>query len=483
MTFAPVLDVALLDAKHPEYAANEATWRDIDLLYSDGAVLRANAARFLKRKPKELSAVWRARLDRFTSRPILGTALGWYQAAMFGGNPSVRVERGGGASEDYADFLAECDGGKTFVDFSRDIFLSLLKSQSSWVLVDREPTEREYSSLAEQRASGALDAHLMRYDLLQVINWSCDAAGEIEWVVVAVQDAVRGFATKDKIVDRWYYFDRSVCVEYEAERDANGKARQARMVGNPRPHALSAVGRVPLRRIAVPEGLWLGNRAYLSACTHLDLVNALDWGIFNGCLPTLWVKGYRDDPSRSEVGYIELEDGGDIGYLEPSGATFDLAMRNIDGWREEMFRQVYLQSQGRSTSATASAQSGFSKEMDMLPGQDVLNGLADFLRAGLLAVLRDVADARGDAEVSFSITGLEFEANDAEDIRRDQTFLDSRLGKTVEVEVKKRLAGRALSDAPQGLRDQAYAEIEAMKTDEEAARESLQNRAAAAFGA
>ena len=28
--------------------------------------------------------------------------------------------------------------------------------------------------------------------------------------------------------------------------------------------------------------------------------------------------------------------------------------------------------------------------------------LADFLRAGLLAVLRDVADARGDAEVSFS---------------------------------------------------------------------------------
>ena len=119
-----------LDAKHPEYTANARAWEDLGLLYCGGHALKAQASRFLVKRPKELSDVYSARLQRFTYQNILGTALGWYQAAMFETDPDIIVKReGGDANEEeqafYSRFLNDCDkGGTSFVDLYRRVFLS-----------------------------------------------------------------------------------------------------------------------------------------------------------------------------------------------------------------------------------------------------------------------------------------------------------------------------------------------------------------------
>jgi hypothetical protein len=490
LNFPASIEVKNLDQQHPEYAALVEAWSDIELLYKDGAALRAQASRFLKKKPRELADVYAARLRRFTSLPILGTALGWYQSAMFANDPQVSILRDETTVQDdpfYTAFLTDCDGAeKKFVDFARDVFQSMLLFRSSYVLVDRDPVDATaYPSLKAQQDAGALDVHLVRYDPSQVINWETDDQGNLEWVLIATTHCEREFPGITRVIDRWYYFDREQCAVYEAERkDSNQKADNATLVqGYPRQHALSAVGRVPVRWIALPDGLWLGNRSLLPACSHLDLVNALDWGIFNGCLPTMYVKGeYRDSVEKSEVGFVHLEENGDIGYVEPAGTTYELAMRQIDTWREELYRQVYLQALARSTKATAAAQSGFSKEMDMAPGKDVLNGLGDCLRTGLTNVLMDVADARNEDNLTFTVKGLEFTDNDQDIINRYELFLGQRLGETTEKEVKKMMVRLALKDADEELLQKAESEIDAMPTDDEAAQQQLQERISASFG-
>jgi hypothetical protein len=489
VSFPATLKVEDLDKQHPDYAVFVRAWEEIDLLYKDGAALKANASKFLKKKGRERQDVYAARLARFTSLPILGTALGWYESAMFANDPQVSILKDGSTVQDdpyYTEFLGDCDGAhKRFVDFGRDVFQSMLLFRSSYVLVDRNPVDEDFPSLAAQQAAGALDVHLVRYDPSQVINWETDDQGNLEWVLIATTDCEREFPGITKVYDRWYYFDRTQCAVYEALRkDSNAKTENASLVqGYPRAHALSAKNRVPVRCIALPDGLWLGNRSYLPACTHLDLVNALDWGIFNGCLPTLYIKGeYKDSVDRSEIGFIGLDTDGEIGYVEPSGKTFELAMKQIDTTREELYRQCYLQALARSTKATAAAQSGFSKEMDMAPGKDVLNGLGDCLRTGLTGVLMDVADARNEENLSFVVKGLEFTDNDQDIINRYELFLGQRLGPTTEKEVKKMMVRLALKDADEELLQKAEGEIDAMPMDDEAAQQELQQRISASFG-
>jgi hypothetical protein len=483
--FPASLSTQKLNALHPHVRDNAPAWEEIELLYRDGNALRAQASKFISRRPKEPQSVYSSRLARFTSRPILGAALGWYQSAIYQNNPNIRVLRNGATVQgdtEYSDFLKNCDGaGSEFFDFNAGTFQSLLLYGSAWVLTDRVVTDGEYPSLAAQKAAGALDAHLVRYEPGQVINWECDALGNLAWVVIKAERCERAFPGDAKVFDQWFYFDREQCALYEAEKGATGEFAWL-VQGYPRPHTLSAAGRVPVRRIALPEGLWLGNRAHLSARTHLDLVNSLDWAIFVGCHPTLWMKGqYRDDPTRSEVGWLQIPEGGDIGYLEPSGNTYELAMKQVEEVREDLYRQVYLQSQGRSTKATPMVQSGYSKEIDLKPSMDVLNGIADVFRAGLLGVLTDVAAARGD-DAEFTINNLEFDGDDTAETDRDIQFIHGiYLGDTAEREIKKKVASRALKGLPDEVIQAVMREIETMKTDQQRAQDQMQQRVSRAF--
>jgi len=488
-TFASTLPTKDLDIQHPDFIERLDCWNDIDWLCQSGFRMKKKAEHFLAKRQKELAEVFAARVQNFTYQDVLGTSLGWYQSAMFKDAPDIHIRKGETDVEApdkfYPAFLADCDrAGTTFISFARRAFMSMLQYQHTYVLTDLPTTgiETPMASLADQKASGALNPYLVLYDPRQVINWETDSYGNLLWVVIATTTEQQQFAKPSELTDRWYYFDRTSYAVYEAVRKDRSKKQEVARLADSGPHALADKGRVPIRRLAVPDALWLANRVYLHALAHLNTENALDWGIKQGCLPVLWVKGdFEEGPVRSEVGYIQVPDNGDIGYLQPDSSSFEIADKRLGGIREEMYRQLCLQAQGRSSSASASSQSGYSKEMDLHPSRDVLNGLGDILRAGLCGIFRDVADAHADPDLDADIRGFSFdETDEAGELAKFDMFMESDLAvasPTLDREMKKKQARVMLPDARPELQNTIDAEIDAAPTKKDIQEQQQQQQA------
>lgn len=484
----PILDVALLDQTHPEY--QERTWSDIDLLARGGDDLRDRAASFLWPREREPEDVYQSRLKRFSYQNLLGTVLAWYGAAIFEEDPSIipTLADGSEAGEDirafYSAWMSNANGGgMTFSDLFRNVFHGMMISRSAYVLTDLPATDpAAFATRREQQASGALDPFLVVYGADSVLNWDTDSKGNLLWAVIRATTEDRSFATTPGLTDRWYYFDREDFAVYGAKRQRGHdgqlkKAKQAELLRSGR-HALADKMRCPVRRICVPDLLWLGSRALLAARAHLNLQNSFYWGLHHACLPVPYIKGEVEGPTaRSEVAYIQLPIDGDIGYLEPSGTSFELASREIEKLREEIYRQMYLQAQGRSSTASASAASGYSKELDMAPARPVLAALGDVLRKAMTEVLSDVADARGD-DVRWDVRGYDFpEEDDERDIAETQAALDIDLGsETFERELKRKLARKLLRDARPETIKSIDDEIAAAPTRDQRAEQERANQ-------
>jgi hypothetical protein len=477
------IQTKLLEQAHPIHAERRAAWGDVDLLYRGGYALRARAGEFLVRRPRELEEVFLARVGRFTYQNILGAAIGWYQAALFETDPEILVRRKDTDvqrpdGEFFGEFLENCDrGGRSFSNLFRDAFLNCVLFKSAFVLVDL-PAGIQAATLAEQRAAGGLDPYVVLYDPRQALNWAEDAAGNLEWIVFRSTEERRGFAEKTETVDRWYYFDREVYRVYEATRKDGNVAEVAEMVAEGS-HALAAAKRVPVRRIEIPADWWLADRVYLQALDHLNQDNSFGWALFMANLPVPVIKGdFESTPQVSETAYIHLSENGAFEWAEPTGTSFQHSAARIASLREEIYRQMYLQAQGKDSTAVASAQSGFSKAMDMAPSRDVLNGFGDLIREAMKGVLEDVATVRGLADVTFDVRGFDFAEDDTDQVLAtvETAGRVAIPSDTLEKETWKRAARALLRDALPETVAKVEAEIDAAPSREEraaAAREEM----------
>ncbi|MBX9601246.1 MAG: hypothetical protein K2X35_09585 [Bryobacteraceae bacterium] len=400
-----------VDAKHPYWVEHAEYWEQIDLLQLGGMALKKQAARFLVARPAEAAKVYQTRLQRFTYQNILGTVIGWYESRMFRDDPQIFVKNADGSQSTdkfYGRFLANADRrGTTLTSMAREWFRRCLLDGAVYVLTDLPGDAGEAANRQEQREMGRLDPYLATFPASQVINWSEDAQGNLEWIVLATSERRQEFGAKPEFIDTWWYFDRENFRQYQARRDGAGKARTPEVVSEGR-HAMADRGRVPVRRISVPPVLWIGYRVLPQVVDHLNADNALSWALFMSCLAVPVIAGtYHDNPQISETGWILLEKGSTFGWSEPTGSSYEHASKRVDSLREEVYRQAYLQAQGRSTQATAAAQSGVSKQLDMTPSTDVMNGYGRILREALKGVLEDVVSVRGD-DLVVDVSGMSF---------------------------------------------------------------------------
>lgn len=410
------ITVKQLEEKHPEWVDLREFWAHMDLLYRGGKAIVDNAAQFLERRPAEAQRVYDARCRSATYQNILGAALGWYESKLFSAEPQFYARRGEAAVQDefLQAFLKNCDRcGKPFVRAMAEWFSLAVRDGSAYVLLDLPATPLAQTFRA-QKLMGALDPYIVTFAAEQVTNWDTDAQGNFEWVVISTTFWRGGFGTKRRQMRRWHFFDRTEYRIYEAAADTAGgeDTRAATQVGAGR-HALADLGRVPIHRIAVPFHLWLGYRVYPQVRDHFNADNGLKWALLMANLAVPVVTGdFAEDPKISETGYIKLEANGTFGWSEPSGNSFAHAAARVASLREEIYRQMYLQAQGRDSSAQASANSGYSKEMDMAPSRDVLNGYGELLRTAAGNILSDVLAIRGMRDLEVHIQGLNFEDGD-----------------------------------------------------------------------
>jgi hypothetical protein len=472
-----------LAKRHAEHTAKCDQWARLRLLRGGGDELKKQASLFLVPRMNEPADVTNLRTKLFTYNNVLGPALGWYTSALFKQAPVVefRPKRASGAAgkgqlrgdaaRRYERFMKDCDRkGEAFLDWCQNFFEELALCGTSWVLVDR-PAVTAPNRLVE-REMDLQRGHLVRFQPEQVIGWSEDAEGKLEWVkihAVTCESDPFGDAVE---TDHWYIYTRTEFVEYVRVRSGNSKEDAwAQMAeGSPRLHPFAADNRVPLRRYCVPERLWLGDRVYLPVQAHLNQENSVAYQTFMGLLAQPVITGAPNFASAqgvSENGTIILPQGATYGWSEPAGTVLGIGRERAAELREEIYRQMHLIQQGRDSSATPAAQSGYSKEIDRAPTNDVLEGFGDIIMAAMDELAGDVIQLAGDTDaVTVRIDGFRFEEPrvleklDVLDRVKESQIPSDTLIRELELDI----ALDAIPDRDQPIIDQVKREIESAPT-------------------
>ncbi len=448
-----------INREHPEYVARKAMWKQYQDLYAGGERLRANASEYLVRRHKEPGEVYAERLGRVFYENYIGSIIDWYAATLLRREPIMLMEGHDPSAKSYYNLLADdCDlKGTNLSDFFRRQFVQALVLGGSYTVVDFPRTGDAALSRAEEDASGRSRAYLVDYTPEEVINWSYDQTGGLEWAVIRTSCLQQSAVTDAKWEreTRWIYYDRE---NFQIYRKA-GDERPLELIDEGR-HGLAALRRVPLFQMKISEGLWLMNKAALLQLEHFNKSNALAWALTMGLFATPVI--YSDREWNQIVGesyYIQLGSGDRFGWTEPEGKVYQIAADNLVRLKDEIYRVCYLMSQAGTADLQ---QSGLSKQRDFSITQEVLRAYGDAMKESMKQVLWAVTAARRD-ELTIEISGLdEFDIEDfSNELDDAKKLLELGIGSdTLKKQVFKKLAFKYLCDARQEVKNRVAEEIE-----------------------
>jgi hypothetical protein len=451
-----------IEQEHPDYTSKVRMWRRYRDLYAGGEQFRQNAAEYLLRRQKEPLEVYQERLARVFYENYLGSIVDWYTATLVRREPILEFAgTNEPAKQFFARFVQNCDlRGTTLTQFFKQQITEALVCGKSYVVVDFPRTDSPALTRADEDASGRSRAYLVAYNADELINWSYDEQGELEWVVVRTsllkQDNVKTFGWKRET--RWIYYDRERFEIYE-RRGADQKAIELIDQGR---HGFAGIGRVPVFELRVSEGLWLTNKIALLQLEHFNKSNALGWALTMGLFAMPVIYSEREfNQITGESYYLQLGPDDKFGWTEPTGNVFQIASENLGRLKDEIYRVSYLMQQAGDGSGAA--QSGLSQQWEFSVTQEILRSYGDTVKDSIRNVLSAIVAARQDDLAidamgldEFDITDFSTEANDAK----------SLLGlgiksPTLTKQVQKRVAMKYLCDARQEIKNRISEEIDA----------------------
>ena len=452
-----------IEQEHPDYTSRSRMWRKYRHLYAGGEEFRRHADEYLIRRHKEVMDVYQERLARVFYENYLGSIVDWYMATLVRKDPVIEYEGTGERGKEFFNSLiqnADLRGTK-LTQFFEEQLTEALVCGKSYLVVDFPRTSEPVRNRADEDASGRSRAYLVGYTADEVINWSYDDRGEMEWVVIRTsclkQDSVRSLGWKKET--RWIYYDRAKYEIYE-QREANQK-KTIELVDEGS-HGFAGIGRVPVFEIRVSEGLWLTNKAALLQLEHFNKSNALGWALTMGLFATPVVYSAREfNQIIGESYYVQLDPQDRIGYMEPEGKVYQIASDNLNQLKDEIYRVSYLMQQAGNSAG--SNQSGLSKQWDFSVTQEILGAYGTTMKDTMRNVLNAIAAARKD-ELVIDVTGLdEFDISDFSSEAADaQSLLNLNIDSpTLKKQVFKRVALKYLNDARQEIKSRIVDEIDA----------------------
>jgi hypothetical protein len=484
-----------LDLKHPQWVANHHAWQRLDMMLRGGSEIKRVPELFLNKRPMEGDDVYASRCERFTYQDVLGTALGWYSARLFGVDKSpIFTFTDPDSKTDLPDllknFLADCDGtGNSLTGEAQQTwFPRAVAFGHMYIFIDRRKVLPDAQSLMDQEQAGVFDPYIATFDPLAAINWGVDDdAGTIEWIVFKVEKFKSAFGKTPIKVWRWFYIDKTEYAIYEAPADGpnTGAASVASSADDSDatlvdsgPHAFADRGIVPVLKLQIPKQLAFGDRVYPIVLDHVNSLNELKWLHMQCCLAVPVITGAESDlpaaadgqakgPTQfSEITLIELPKGGTFSWSEPKGIALKEAAERVQGLMEEIYRGMYLLSHARRLSATAAEQSGVSKYEDTRASIEVLDGFGNVMRSFFKKLLKLACIIADSPQAHANVEGMSFAEPDAlGDIEEAQALLDTNPpSDTLVKEIYKDLARAKLEGKDDALLKKVLREIDAAPT-------------------
>ena len=460
-----------INTEHHEYKARNALWKQYRDLYTGGAQFKGQAANYLIQRNREPMGVYQERLNRAFYENYIGSIVDWYAATLFRREPVISIEGDNETGRKFfSSFVEDCDRkGSNLSDFFRKQMLEALICGSSYTLVDFPRQHGKLRNRAEEEALGAANAYLVSYATDEIINWSTDERGEFDWVVIRTSQLRRQRLEDPEplLETNWHYYDRQNFRSYRqlSKPGMFGTAQEVVPIElvDQGLHGLARLNRVPIFEIKLTDGMWLMNKAADVQLEHFNKSNALSWALTMGLFAMPVV--YSDKEWNQIVGdsyYIQMGPDDKFGWAEPEGHVYEIAARNLDRLKDEIYRVCYLLAQAGHTSADGRQVSGLSKQRDFAITQEVLRGFGDTVKDVMRRVLLAVERARED-ELSISVSGLdEFDIGDfSTEIEDARKLLDMGVGSsTLRRQIYKKLAFKYLCDERQELKDTISREID-----------------------
>ncbi len=458
-----------IEREHPEYTARKAMWRMYRDLYAGGEQLKEDAPEYLVRRQKEPADVYSERLGRVFYENYVGSNIDWFAATLFRREPILTfMGENETARGFFCEFAEDCDLKQTSIsDFFRKQLVEALVGGASYILVDFPRAEGPAANRAEEDARGTSRAYLVGYGPEDLINWSYDAQGAFESVVLRTTSLRPGRTLRAGTTipesgwekeTRWTYYDKERFGVYRSAPRGDDKQRPE-LIDEGR-HGLAGLAKVPVFPLKLSDGLWLMNKAALLQLEHFNKSNALGWALTMGLFAMPVV--YSDREWKQIVGesyYIQLGPEDKFGWTEPEGHVYEIAVANLNRLKDEIYRVCYLTPHAWDASK---AQSGVSKQRDFTITQEVLRAYGDAVKDTMKRVLRAIEAARQDG-LTVDVSGLdEFDIGDfSSELDDAERLLKLGVGSpTLKREIFKKLAYKYLCDARQDLKEQIATEIE-----------------------
>ncbi|HJU21231.1 MAG TPA: hypothetical protein VJ891_01865, partial [Casimicrobiaceae bacterium] len=226
-----------LAKKNPEYVYWEYPWSNFRLLYTGGeqflraagqqAATRAQATsisttpidllanrnrrrRFLFQLEGEADTKYISRWERAYFIGYFGAMLDYFRHWLYSQPPKIRPVDGAEAPDWSAAFFSNADGsGHTLLDFSKDSFLDLLLVRRCGWLIGRPAIEVGALSQKQAEDAGLGTPILTAYGAEEILDWSEDERGKLEWVVLRKKRDARIFPEDRIEIDTFTYVDRT----------------------------------------------------------------------------------------------------------------------------------------------------------------------------------------------------------------------------------------------------------------------------------
>src|SRR5579864_1092767 len=455
-----------INLEHPEYVNCKAMWRKYRDLYTGGEQFRERAAEYLVRRNKEPNDVYFERLSRVFYENYIGSIIDWYAATLMRREPIIAYD---GTNEIgkafFTTFADDCDlKGTTLAEFFRQQLVQALVAGTSYIVVDFPRLTGPVLNRAEEDAIGQSRAFLVDYSPDEVINWSYDGNGHLEWVVIRTSWLRQAEVGSDawKKETRWIYYDREYFKVYCSVVDPGGQSASIDLIDEGR-HGLASQFRVPVFQLRISEGLWLMNKAALLQLEHFNKSNALSWALTMGLFATPVIYSEREwSQIVGESYYIQLGPEDRFGWTEPEGHVFQIAADNLERLKNEVYRVCYLLVQAGGPSFSNLGQSGLSKQRDFGITQEVLRAYGDAVKHTMKQVLIAIEGARQDG-LAVDVSGLdEFDIGDfGAELDDAKKLLDLGIqSDTFKKQLYKKLTLKYLCDARQETKNQIATEID-----------------------
>jgi len=467
-----------ITTEHHEYKARNALWKQYRDLYTGGAQFKAQAANYLIQRSREPMEVFGERLNRAYYENYIGSIVDWYAATLFRREPVISVDgENDPGRRFFSSFVEDCDRkGSNLSDFFRKQMLEALICGTSYTLVDFPRQQNQPQNRAEEESLGAANAYLVGYSADEVINWSTNERGEYEWLVIRTS-RMRRLRLEDPAPvqeTNWHYYDRQKFRHYRqfSKPGMIGTTTDAGSIElvDEGLHGLAGMNRVPVFELRLTDGMWLMNKAASLQLEHFNKSNALGWALTMGLFAMPVV--YSDKEWNKVIGesyFIQLGPQDKFGWAEPEGHVYEIASRNLERLKDEIYRVCYLLAQAGQTSADGRQISGLSKQRDFAITQEVLRGFGDTVKDLMRRVLLAVEQVRQDG-LTVGVAGLdEFDIGDfSTEIDDAKKLLELSVGSpTLRRQVYKKLAFKYLCDERQELKDTIAREIDDWMSREE----------------